>query len=118
MDISPLASYLIPALVLGFLGWRFMGFRRVRGALPGLLGAGAVIVDVRSPGEFAGGAAPGSVNIPLRELASRAGELDPSKPVVLCCASGTRSAMAAAILKRAGFSLVYDAGPWGNTLVR
>jgi rhodanese-related sulfurtransferase len=36
--------------------------------------------------------------------------------VVVCCASGTRSAAAAAILKARGFKEVVNAGPWTNTL--
>ena len=53
---------------------------------------------------------------PLGGLDARAGELDASKPVIVCCASGTRSAMAAAVLARRGFKEVVNAGPWANTL--
>ncbi|OGR59095.1 MAG: hypothetical protein A2X36_16900 [Elusimicrobia bacterium GWA2_69_24] len=84
--------------------------------MPELLARGAVIVDVRSPGEFAGGNRPGSINIPLDELPARAKELDPSKPVIVCCASGTRSGIARGILMAKGFREVLNAGPWTNTL--
>ena len=47
------------------------------------------VVDVRTPGEFAGGNVAGSINIPLQEIVDRAGELDNMvKPIIFCCASG------------------------------
>ena len=92
-------------------------FLLARRQIPSLLAAGAVVVDVRSPAEFAAGARPGSVNIPLGDLERRLEALDPAKPVILCCASGTRSAMAASILKRHGFNRVVNAGPWTNTML-
>lgn len=116
MDSSALQPYLLPALVAAWFGWRFFKFHAVKARLPELLRRGAVVVDVRSPAEFAAGARPGSLNIPLGELEKRAGELDASKPVIVCCASGTRSAMAASLLARRGFKEVVNAGPWRNTL--
>lgn len=116
MNLDDLTPWLVPALVLAYFGWRFLKFRAVKARLPELLRRGAVVVDVRGPAEHAAGARPGSLNIPLGDLERRAGELDPSKPVVLCCASGARSAMAAGILKSRGFKEVVNAGPWTNTL--
>jgi phage shock protein E len=72
--------------------------------------AGARIVDVRTPREFAGGAYPGAVNIPLQALRSRLKDLPRNRPVVLYCASGMRSASAARILERAGYEKVVNAG--------
>lgn len=115
MDSSTLQSYLMPAALAGFLGWRFLRFRLVRREIPSLLALGGVIVDVRSRGEFAAGAREGSINIPLDELERGVSRLDRAKPVVVCCASGTRSAMAASVLKRKGFQSVLNAGPWTNT---
>lgn len=47
------------------------------------------IVDVRSPEEFMGGNAVGSINIPLLEIPQRLEELKKLKqPLILCCASG------------------------------
>jgi len=109
-------SYLPIGAVAAWFGWRFLKFRSVKARLPELLSRGAVIVDVRSPAEYAAGARPGSLNIPLGELAGRAKALDASKPVIVCCASGTRSGMAAGILKSKGFKEVVNAGPWANTL--
>lgn len=84
--------------------------------MPGLIARGGAIVDVRSPSEFAAGNNPASVNIPLGELESRLKTLDPGRPVMVCCASGTRSAMAATLLRRHGFKEVVNLGPWRNTL--
>lgn len=82
-----------------------------------LVKSGARLVDVRSAAEHATGHIAGSVNVPLDQLASRLGELgDPTRPVVVYCASGVRSASAASLLKRAGFAAVHDLGGmarWG-----
>jgi rhodanese-related sulfurtransferase len=72
----------------------------------------AQIVDVRTPQEFAAAYAKGSQNIPLNQLSTRTSELDRSKPVVVCCASGARSSLAKSMLERAGFAAVHNAGPW------
>ena len=53
----------------------------------------ASIVDVRTPGEFASGHVPGSVNIPLNEVPQRVAEFkEMSKPLILCCQSEPRRA--------------------------
>jgi phage shock protein E len=116
MDWKSPQSFLVPVLFVGFIIWRFARFRGVKRQIPALLSGGAVIVDVRSRGEYQVGAREGSINIPLDELEQGAARLDPATPVVVCCASGTRSAMAAATLRRKGFAKVVNAGPWTNTL--
>jgi phage shock protein E len=76
-----------------------------------MIAAGAKVIDVRTPGEFAEEAYPGAVNIPLNTVADRLNELGPKdKPIVLYCASGARSAAAARVLKKAGFTDVVNAG--------
>jgi phage shock protein E len=73
--------------------------------------AGARVVDVRTPAEFADGSYPGSVNIPISVLAARMSELEPKDaPIVLYCASGARSGQGARMLKQAGFTDVINAG--------
>ena len=77
-----------------------------------LVDAGARLVDVRTPTEFAAGHIPGAVNIPLQQLEGRLEELQPKdQTLVLYCRSGNRSSTAARVLKGAGFSAVHDLGP-------
>jgi phage shock protein E len=103
------------ALALWF-GYKWWNSKRVVAMLPALKKDGATFVDVRSAGEFASGNAPGTINIPLQELGSRLGEIPKSSPVVLCCASGTRSGMAKLMLKRKGYQKVYNVGTWNKLL--
>lgn len=103
------------ALALWF-GYKWWNARRVMAMLPELRKNGALLVDVRSAAEFAGGNAPGSINIPLQELGSRLKEVPASAPVVLCCASGTRSGMARLMLKRKGYKQVFNIGKWPNLM--
>ena len=79
-----------------------------------VLQRGGVIVDVRTPGEYAGGHIKGSLNIPLTGLQAQMAKLKKDNPVITCCASGMRSASARSILLRAGFQEVHNAGPWTN----
>lgn len=73
--------------------------------------AGASIIDVRSPDEFADGAYPGAKNIPVNALPNRIADVGAKdKPVVVYCASGGRSAVAQQILKANGFIDVTNAG--------
>ena len=74
------------------------------------LAAGAVVVDVRTPEEFRGGAFPGAINVPLQQLGSRLSELPKDKPLVVYCAAGGRSASATAMLVQAGFGDVTNGG--------
>ena len=77
-----------------------------------LVEAGARLVDVRTPEEFETGHLSSAKTLPLRDLAARLVELEPRQaPVLLYCASGTRSAVAKGILRRSGFTAVYDLGP-------
>lgn len=66
------------------------------------------LLDVRQPGEYAGGHLPGAVLMPVRQIEQRAGELDPAKPTITYCAAGVRSRAAAAALMHAGFNEVYS----------
>jgi hydroxyacylglutathione hydrolase len=66
------------------------------------------IVDVRNPGEAAAGMIPGAVNIPVGQLPDRTDELDPRKPIVVYCAGGYRSSVAASLLRQRGFADVSD----------
>jgi len=76
-----------------------------------LLAAGAVIVDVRSKGEFQSGHLKNAVNIPLDSLSSSLGKLKKDKPVITCCASGMRSGSAKSFLQKQGYTVV-NGGSW------
>ncbi len=74
---------------------------------------GAVVIDVRTPGEFASGHAKGAVNMPLDDLDSKVVTIKKyKKPVILCCASGMRSGRAMALLTSKGITDLHDAGSW------
>ncbi len=73
---------------------------------------GAVVLDVRSRGEYDSGAIPGAKNIPLQQVSSKIETIKKwNKPVITCCASGMRSASASAMLKSAGVE-VMNGGGW------
>lgn len=80
-----------------------------------LVKQGALIIDVRSKGEYAGGHIRGSVNIPVDQIGKNIAKLkSKNKPIITCCASGSRSASAKSILKSNGFTEVYNGGSWGS----
>ena len=66
------------------------------------------VLDVRNPGEFAAGHVDGANNIPLNRLEGRLDELPRDRRMVVHCASGYRSSIAASILKRSGLDHVMD----------
>jgi hydroxyacylglutathione hydrolase len=70
--------------------------------------AGAVLLDVRGMAEWQAGHAPGATHIPLGYLAERAAELPSGAPVVVHCQGGSRSAIAASLLRRAGVTDVLE----------
>lgn len=77
-----------------------------------LMAKGALIIDVRSPGEFSGGHIKGSQNIPVDKISNHADKLKKTgKPIITCCASGMRSGVAAGVLKQNGIE-AYNGGAW------
>lgn len=73
---------------------------------------GALIVDVRSPGEFNTGHVKGSINVPIDTIHAQVNKLlKKERPLVLCCASGMRSARATRILKTHGLDAC-NGGSW------
>jgi len=70
-----------------------------------------LVVDVRTPGEFRGGAYPGAINIPVDDLPKRTNELGArSREIILYCASGARSAYGQKVLQQLGFTNVKNGG--------
>ena len=75
---------------------------------------GAVIIDVRTPGEFQSGHGKNSKNIPLDKISKEVSKIKAmNKPVIVCCRSGARSGQAAGILKAAGVDVI-NGGSWQN----
>jgi rhodanese-related sulfurtransferase len=67
-----------------------------------------LVLDVREPGEYAGGRLPNALHIPLSQLKDRAAEITrhAARPVIVYCDRGMRSGAAAAALQRLGFTRV------------
>ena len=77
---------------------------------------GALLLDVRTTGEYEEGHVEGSINIPLGELEQRLeGEQkleDKEQKIVVFCQSGGRSSQAIKILERNGYTSLYNGGGW------
>jgi rhodanese-related sulfurtransferase len=78
----------------------------------GLVSNGAIILDVRSEGEFRSGHIRGATNIPLEQVRQNIPALKKKdKPVITVCRSGVRSGMAKSVLADAGIE-AYNGGAW------
>lgn len=105
--------YLLAAFVV--LGLAFVAYARRPETSSedarALVADGAVLVDVRTPEEFAAGHLPGAINLPVQELTGRVRELGPTGTgLVVYCRSGARSAHATRLLRAAGYTDVHDLG--------
>ena len=90
----------------------FLGLGNKSESIQEFVEKGAIIIDVRSPGEFSGGHIKGSKNIPLNEIGAKINEIKKlNKPVIACCASGMRSSQATSILKQNGIEAI-NGGGW------
>ncbi len=80
------------------------------------LNKGALVIDVRSEGEFQARHLPTAINIPLGRLGAEIGRRAPDKEqvILLHCLSGTRSGMAQAQLKQMGYHHVFNLGSYGR----
>jgi rhodanese-related sulfurtransferase len=100
----------------GMLAWDKAGFEVERieqmpvDELKGRLDENAdlQLIDVRRPGEYDNGHAPGAVNAQLARLEKCADQFDPNRPTAVICQSGYRSSAAASILARRGFKRLYN----------
>jgi len=78
-----------------------------------MISKGALIIDVRSKEEYAGGHVKGSVNVPLNNLPAYLKKIRSKDQVIItCCASGMRSGVAKNMLKDQGFTQVHNGGSW------
>ncbi len=90
----------------------FFGKQEESQDLNALMERGAIILDVRTPGEFNTGHVLGSKNIPLDSITASIDELKKMNvPVITCCASGMRSGVVANQLKSVGIESV-NGGSW------
>ncbi len=85
-----------------------LNFEQCKTYLDGAPADEVTILDVRQPNEYQSGHIPGAKLIPLPQLGDRIQELDPQKPVVVYCAIGGRSRVAAQMLAGKGFEEVYN----------
>lgn len=85
-----------------------------------LIAKGAVVLDVRTPEEFASGHLPTATNIPVQDVPARITDIDKltggdkAKPIVTYCASGARSAKAKEALEAAGYTNVVNGGGYDD----
>jgi phage shock protein E len=110
--------YLVTAVIL------FLGISLVVKASTGLkeeqahelLARGAIVIDVRSEGEFAAKSIEGVINIPLPDLAAKISKIVPDKSqiVLLHCRSGSRSGHGTRLLKQLGYEETYNLGSFGH----
>lgn len=104
------------ALALGIAAAIYLMISRSSGSLgvedaKGLVQNGALLLDVRTPQEFAAGHIDGAVNIPVQELSGRMDELkDKERPIVVYCRSGARSGQAQSMLQGQGYEAVHNLG--------
>jgi phage shock protein E len=69
-----------------------------------------IVVDVRTPEEYASGHIPTAINIPVGEIGSRPPTRDTNALIIVYCASGRRSSRAKAVLEGLGYTRVVDFG--------
>jgi|JI10StandDraft_1071094.scaffolds.fasta_scaffold744024_2 rhodanese-related sulfurtransferase len=90
----------------------FLGMGTKTESIQDFVAKGALIIDVRTPSEFAGGHIKNSKNIPLIGLEDKINEIKKTnKPVIVCCLSGMRSAQATSILKQNNIEVI-NGGGW------
>lgn len=72
---------------------------------------GAMIIDVRSPGEWSGGHVDGAIHVPVKDVASRMLTIQPDKDtqLIVYCAAGVRAAKAETILTEMGYTKILNA---------
>ncbi len=109
------ALLILAAIVVAFLIFKIAG-QVSAGDAQTYLKQGALVIDVRSPGEFASGHLSMALNIPLDVIESVVPERvkDHNQVLLLHCLSGTRSGMAKMKLKSMGYTQVFNLGSIGR----
>lgn len=102
-----------PLILIGFYFiYRQLQSRKIKKMIPSLINEGAVLIDVRSHAEYNLGHANGTINIPLNNFTNEINQFSKDQTIIVCCASGTRSAMARKILQSKGYKKTFNAGAW------
>lgn len=111
MDWIPVL--VVAALVVAFWLWKKSGEISAQAAKMHLKN-GALVIDVRTPGEFKSGHLPNAINLPLDELSTALPRRvkDKNQVLLLHCLSGTRSGMAKGKLKNLGYTNVFNLGSY------
>jgi len=113
--LSKIILAVLALLVIAVLYMKLSAVRVSSADARTLVAEGALLLDVRTEGEYSDGGIDGSVNIPIQELAGRMDELGPKDGgIVVYCQSGGRSAMAKRLLESNGFGNVHDLGGIGQ----
>lgn len=97
---------------MGFLS-SFFG-KTDQSALIKAIKEGAILVDVRTAGEFASGSVQGAINIPLDTIQQQLAKFKGKQTIVVFCQSGNRSSLAKRILTKSMGLNVVDGGSWKN----
>lgn len=91
---------------------KIFGSKETETPLKKMLAEGAILLDVRTPGEYSSGHIDGAINVPLQSLYQQISFLKKkNKPIITCCLSGGRSLTAKKILADNGIE-AYDGGGW------
>ncbi|WP_129019554.1 rhodanese-like domain-containing protein [Edaphocola flava] len=101
-------------LLLIYAGYRTYRYATMTKGLDQLIGRGAVILDVRTPQEYATGHIEGSVNISLGTIRERYTELDTAQTYITVCSHGLRSVKVQQLLEERGFKHLYNGGAWAD----
>ena len=103
-------------MIFGFLADLFSCGAAGQADLPALVKNGALVIDVRTPGEFAAGVVDGAINIPYDEIAAKIGGVEPDKNriIIVYCRSGARSDAAKKSLEQIGYTQVINAGSFSK----
>jgi rhodanese-related sulfurtransferase len=121
MNGSQIVIYIVLGLLILFYLRRYMMTRSITRYSPAqvaerMKGGNVILLDVRTDNERSAGSIKGSLHIPLQQLARRTGELNKyqGKEIICYCQSGSRSLVAAAQLKKAGFTVADMTGGIGE----
>ena len=113
-DAAPAEGADLTAIVNDYLANIPEGFMNVGklDAFKEILATGeAVLIDVRTPDEYAAGHIEGAVNVPIDTLAQNLAKIPADKPVIVYCASGHRAGMALSSLRILGYDNVRAFSP-------